>query len=179
MDRSSPTTTATDRDGGTGGATARLAPADLAATRRFAAALAGLLRPGDLVALSGDLGTGKTEFARALIRALAGSELEVPSPSFTLVQRYDLPAFEVWHADLYRLSGPDELSELGLEEILERGVLLVEWPERAGAELPADRLDITLSFAPARGEQARILDVRAGPSWRDRLPRLAAGDGHG
>jgi tRNA threonylcarbamoyl adenosine modification protein YjeE len=174
MDPISPTTTATESHAAAGGAGARLILEDVAATRRFAAALAALLRAGDVVALSGELGAGKTELARALIHALAGFPLEVPSPSFTLVQRYELPAFALWHADLYRLSGSDELAELGLEEVLDDGVLVVEWPERAGAALPRDRLDLILSFALDLGEQARVLELRAGPSWRDRvLPLLA------
>lgn len=172
MDPSSPTTTAIETRAAAGDASTRLVLEDLAATRRFAAALAALLRPGDVIGLSGELGTGKTELARALISALAGAPLEVPSPSFTLVQRYELSPFALWHADLYRLSGSDELAELGLEEVLEEGVLVVEWPERAGTELPYDRLDLLLSFAQGLGEQARILELRAGPSWRERVVPL-------
>lgn len=150
----------------------RIVVADLESTRRFAAALAALLRPGDVVALSGELGSGKTELVRAMIRALAGSDVEVPSPSFALVQHYALPGLELWHADLYRLSTPGEVAELGLEEAVERGAVVVEWPERAAGELPADRLDLRLSFAPHLGENARILELRAGPSWRERLAVL-------
>src|SRR4051794_5597678 len=90
----------------------QLAPCDLAATRALAARLAALLRPGDVVALQGDLGAGKSELARAVIRALAGAEIEVPSPTFTLVQGYDLPGLRVTHADLYRLADPEDLAEL-------------------------------------------------------------------
>lgn len=152
---------------------------DLDDTRRLARALAGLLRPGDVVGLSGELGAGKTELARALIRTLAGAGIEVPSPSFTLVQHYVLPPFELWHADLYRLPDPAEVGELGLDEAVERGVLLVEWPERAASELPDDRLELVLSFAPELGRDARRVELRAGPSWRARLPVLVARFEHG
>jgi len=152
----------------------RLALPDLAATRALARRLARCLRRGDLVTLEGELGVGKTAFARALIQSLAGAEIEVPSPSFTLVQRYELPGLTVTHADLYRLGAPEDLQELDLEEALEAGAVLVEWPERAGAMLPADRLRLRFSFAPDGGEEARELVIEAGPSWRDRLPALPA-----
>src|SRR5215210_3621793 len=107
---------------------------DEAATHRFARFLAGELKPGDIVALSGDLGAGKTTLARAIIRALAGDEtLEVPSPTFTLIQSYDTARGPVMHADLYRVNDPAELHELGFEEASEAGIVLVEWPERARA----------------------------------------------
>ena len=156
---SSPSTTATE-----------LALPDLAATRAFAARLAACLRPGDMVGLEGDLGAGKSELARAVIRALAGAEIEVPSPSFTLVQHYDLPRFPVVHADLYRLSDAGEVGELGLDEALQAGALLVEWPERGGDGLPADRL--TIRLAVAEDSDARTAVIEAGPGWRDRLADL-------
>ncbi len=112
--------------------TAILALPDQAATEVLAVRLAAVLRPGDLIALGGDLGAGKTTLARALIRAAAGAEIEVPSPTFTLVQVYDLPIGAVWHFDLYRLSGPDEVIELGWDEARAEGVALVEWPDRLG-----------------------------------------------
>src|SRR5215469_4758611 len=112
-------------------------------------ALAGLvvdvacaLEPGDLVTLSGDLGAGKTTFARALIRYLAGdTRLPVPSPTFTLMQSYELARFPVVHADLYRLDGPGELAELGFDDLPRGAVVLLEWPDRAAGFLPPDRLD--------------------------------------
>ncbi|MGD9510611.1 MAG: tRNA (adenosine(37)-N6)-threonylcarbamoyltransferase complex ATPase subunit type 1 TsaE, partial [Geminicoccaceae bacterium] len=99
-------------------ASRRLILPDLAATRALAARLARSLGPGDLVLLEGDLGTGKTELARAVIRALAGAPITVPSPTFTILQTYELPGLELGHADLYRIAEPGELIELGLEECL-------------------------------------------------------------
>src|SRR5215472_8671436 len=114
---------------------------DEEATWRFATDLAGALEPGDLVTLSGDLGAGKTTFARALIRHLAGDQtIEVPSPTFTLIQNYDLPRFPLVHADLYRLSGAAELAELGFDDLPEGTVVMMEWPDRAAGLLPLDRL---------------------------------------
>ncbi len=152
----------------------RLELPDLEATRALARRLARCLRPGDLVALEGELGVGKTAFARALIRALAGADIEVPSPSFTLVQRYELPGIIVTHADLYRLGAPEDVQDLDLEEALEEGAVLVEWPERADEMLPPDRLRLRFCFAPTGGEEARELVIEAGPAWRDRLPALLA-----
>src|SRR5271165_5608544 len=119
------------------------------ATQRLAIDIANSLEPGDLVTLSGDLGAGKTTFARALIRYLAGdATIEVPSPTFTLLQSYELPRFVLVHADFYRLSGAAELAELGFEDLPEGAVVLVEWPDRAAGLLPPDRLDITFTLAP-------------------------------
>jgi len=153
-----------------------LALADLSATAAVAARLAGLWRAGDVIALEGDLGAGKTALARAAIRAAAGDpELEVPSPTFTLVQNYRVDAVEVWHFDLYRLAGPEEVVELGWDEARAGGVVLVEWPDRLGEMLPGDRLSLTLMHPPGGGDEARQLLVDAGPSWRDRLADLVAG----
>src|SRR5215468_2375403 len=102
------------------------------ATRRFAADVANMLEPGDFIALSGDLGAGKTTFVRAMIAHLANdAAIEVPSPTFTLVQHYDLPRFRVVHADLYRVASADELAELGLDDVAD-AVVMMEWPDRAG-----------------------------------------------
>ena len=151
--------------------------ADDSATRALGRALAGLLRPGDLVALHGDLGSGKTTLARAMINALpdtAGApvEEEVPSPTFTLVQTYARRPAEVWHFDLYRLTAPEEAYELGLEEALAEGITLIEWPERLGPLLPPLRLDLELSFLddPA----ARQVTLSGGGDWPDRLSGLEA-----
>jgi N-acetylmuramate 1-kinase len=122
---------------------------DESATYRLAADIASSLRPGDFVTLSGDLGAGKTALARAVIRNLAGDpSIEVPSPTFTLMQTYDLPSFPLVHADLYRLSGATELAELGFDDLPEGAVVLLEWPDRAAGFLPPDHLDVTLTLAP-------------------------------
>jgi N-acetylmuramate 1-kinase len=143
----------------TGGASFALNLPNEQATARFAADIACALEPGDLVTLSGDLGAGKTTFARALIRYLAGDDaVEVPSPSFTLLQTYELPRFPLTHADLFRLAGAAELSELGFDDLPENAVVLMEWADRAAGLLPADRLDITFTLNPAQGLEAR--DVR-------------------
>src|ERR1700756_211584 len=114
-----------------GGASFSLTLSDEEATQRFAADIASALEPGDLITLSGDLGAGKTTFARALIRHFAGDDsVEVPSPTFTIMQTYELPRFNLLHADLYRLSGPGELAELGFEDASENAVTLLEWPDR-------------------------------------------------
>jgi tRNA threonylcarbamoyladenosine biosynthesis protein TsaE len=147
---------------------------DPAATRNLARRLAALARPGDLLALHGDLGAGKTEFARAFIQE-RGTADEVPSPTFTLVQTYDPPGGTIWHFDLYRLSGPDEVEELGWEEARADGIVLVEWPDRLGHRLPADRLDIELR---QEGETGRRAVLTGHGSWPSRLAQLGvAGPG--
>ena len=131
-------------------------------TAALARWLAGFTRAGDFVGLRGDLGAGKTAFARAYLRALTGDpDLEAPSPTFTLVQTYDGPEFPVVHADFYRLRGAGELTQLGWEETLEGAVALVEWPELAASALPADRLEIALSFDPSRGGEFRRVEFIA------------------
>lgn len=147
---------------------------DLAATRAFARELAGLLRRGDIIGLSGDLGSGKTTLARALIEALAerfhGPCEEVPSPTFTLVQTYDFPGLPVWHFDLYRIKNPDEAAELGIEEAFASAVSLIEWPERLGPYLPPGHLSIELQYANGERRRARIT---APGSWAARLEPLS------
>jgi tRNA threonylcarbamoyladenosine biosynthesis protein TsaE len=130
------------------GVTLELSLADLAATERLAARLAKLVEPGDVIALEGELGAGKTAFARGFIRALVDAP-EVPSPTFTLVQTYDAPRFTIWHFDLYRISKPEEADELGLDEAYDEGVALIEWPERLGDAVPEARLVLRLSLANA------------------------------
>ena len=144
---------------------------DEAATEALAARLAKRARPGDVIALRGDLGAGKTAFARAFIRALGGSE-EVPSPTFTLVQVYALKAATIWHFDLYRLHSPEEAWELGIEEAFSTGIALIEWPERLGPLLPERRLDITLAFGER--PEARHAFLCAGSDWAARLAGIAA-----
>lgn len=129
--------------------------ADERATLALGARLAGAAVRGDIFALAGDLGAGKTTLARGFIRALTTPEEEVPSPTFTLVQTYDTPKGMVWHFDLYRLEDPEEAWELGIEEAFADGISLVEWPERLGALLPARRRAVRLELAGA-GRRARI-----------------------
>lgn len=133
-----------------------------AATIRLAERLAPCLRAGDCLALWGDLGVGKTAFARALIRALDPAVREVPSPTFTLVQTYDTLSFPVFHFDLYRLASPDEVWELGWEEALS-GVCLIEWPERLGPLLPRRRLDLRLEYATQEDARHLRVEDRMGP----------------
>jgi tRNA threonylcarbamoyladenosine biosynthesis protein TsaE len=146
---------------------------DEAGTRRVAAALAALARPGDVIGLAGTLGAGKTTFARAFIRAQTTADEEVPSPTFTLVQTYDGKAGPIWHFDLYRIDDPEAAWELGIEEAFAEAIALIEWPERLGDLLPADRLLVELS--PGTAETARVIRLRPGPAWRDRLSRLDLG----
>lgn len=129
----------------------RIALADEAATAALAVELAHWLKPDDLVTLSGELGAGKTAFARALIRGLAGdADLEVPSPTFTLMQTYEGLDFPIVHADLYRIRAPEELDEIGFDEAAENALALVEWPKRGGDRLSPDRLDVALALDPAQ-----------------------------
>jgi N-acetylmuramate 1-kinase len=145
------------------------------ATRKLAVDIAAILKGGDLITLSGDLGAGKTAFARALIRHLANDDtLDVPSPTFTLVQSYALPRFPVVHADLYRVAQTSELAELGVDEAAEDAVVLVEWPDRAGDALPPDRLDIAFTLAPHLGANQRNAELTAHGTFVPRLERLSA-----
>ncbi len=144
------------------------------AMRRLMLDIATALEPGDLITLSGDLGAGKTTFARALIRHLAGDEgIEVPSPTFTLIQTYELPRFPVVHADLYRLSGSAELAELGFDDLPENAVVLLEWPDRAAGFLPVDRLDIAFTLAQQLGEGYRNARITGYGSFAARAERIA------
>ena len=131
---------------------------DESATEALGASLARRLKPGDVVGLKGELGAGKTTLARAIIRAAAyDPELIVPSPTFTLVEVYETPRGSFWHFDLYRLETPDQVFELGWEEALAEGVVLLEWPERLGRLLPK-HLSVTLELASDDGRRA-LLDV--------------------
>lgn len=148
----------------------------LSETLALAAALARLLHRGDCLLLKGDLGAGKTEFARALIRALGDASVEVASPTFTLMQSYPVTleggeTATCWHADLYRIESPAELPELGLEEALEEGLLLVEWPEIAGAVLPPSSLEIRIASA---SDRKRHIEMYGDASWQLRLAGLSA-----
>ncbi len=145
------------------------------ATLRLMADIACAIEPGDLITLSGDLGAGKTTFARALIRHLAANPtIEVPSPTFTLMQAYELPRFTLIHADLYRLAGPDEMAELGFEEFGDTAVTLMEWPDRAEGQLAPDRLDIAFTLAPAKGRSFRYVEITGLGSFAPRAERIDA-----
>src|SRR5579871_540425 len=158
-----------------GGSSFTATLADEPATIRLMTDVAALIEPGDLITLSGDLGAGKTTFARALIRHLAGSQsIEVPSPTFTLMQTYELPRFPVVHADLYRLSGSAELAELGFDDMPEGAVLLLEWPDRAAGFLPADRLDVALMLSPQHGTTVRQARITGYGRLAARADRIAA-----
>jgi tRNA threonylcarbamoyladenosine biosynthesis protein TsaE len=115
-------------------------------TARLGAAIGRELKVGEAVCLAGPLGAGKSTLARGLIRHLAGAEIEAPSPTFTLVQTYEAPRLTVSHFDLYRLESAEEVFELGFDEALDGGAVVVEWPDRLGRYLPADRLDVELTF---------------------------------
>jgi tRNA threonylcarbamoyladenosine biosynthesis protein TsaE len=159
--------------------------------------LTGLLQAGDVVFLIGDLGAGKTTFARGLINALppvgdtgvgdtgvgdtgvggvgsgdgAGDE-EVPSPTFTLVQIYERWPAPIWHVDLYRLERPEDVEELGLEEADREAITLIEWPDRLGQRIPADRLEVQLSYG--EGANARSVVLIGYGSWRKRLSAIGS-----
>ena len=144
---------------------------DEAGLTRIAELIALKVRAGDLITLTGDLGAGKTTFARAFIRAMLDDlTAEVPSPTFTLVQSYPTQRIEIAHFDLYRLNSPDELDEIGFDEAVTGGVALVEWPERAGDRLSGNRLDIALASGNPAATRTITLTPDAG--WTARLTRL-------
>jgi tRNA threonylcarbamoyl adenosine modification protein YjeE len=148
----------------------QIALSDETATATLAADVADWIRSSDLVTLSGDLGAGKTTFARALIRALTrNADLEVPSPTFTLMQVYEGGLYPIVHADLYRIARPEDLAELGWEEAAEGALVIVEWPERAGIYLNGDRLDIAFSIDAAQGADHRSATLTGVGSFAPRL----------
>lgn len=138
-------------------------------TGLLAGRIADLLRKGDTIAMAGMLGVGKTTFARSLIRKLLPGE-EVPSPTFTLVQTYDAPKFRITHADLYRVKARRELRELGLDEALDEGALIIEWPDRMSELLPADRLDMIIEVDD--GVEERRVKLIGRGSWAQRMRDL-------
>lgn len=141
--------------------------ADEGATRRLATTLARLAVPGDVFALEGDLGSGKTALARAFIRSLVGEEEEVPSPTFTLAQVYDYDNGTIWHFDLYRLEKAEDALELGIEDAFADGISLIEWPDRLAGWLPKERLAVTLSMGPS--PEQRRARLTGSPAWASRL----------
>ena len=141
--------------------------ADEEATRAFGATLAPLLRAGDVVLLSGPLGAGKTTLVRGLLGAL-GHVGEVPSPSFAIVQPYEELPMPLWHVDLYRISDPSEIEELGLDTVLGEGALIVDWPDRAGAGAwPPTALILSIA---QREDGSRALTAQPGEGWESRWP---------
>jgi tRNA threonylcarbamoyladenosine biosynthesis protein TsaE len=141
-----------------------------AATADLAARISERAAAGDIIALKGDLGAGKTTFARGFIRE-RGSKEEVPSPTFTMVQVYELEPAAIWHFDLYRLKSADEAWELGIEDAFSEGISLIEWPERLGALLPQHRLEIEFLFGDQPEVRRAVLD--AGEDWQKRLAGIA------
>jgi N-acetylmuramate 1-kinase len=149
---------------------------DEARLTRIAGLIALKVGAGDLITLTGDLGAGKTTFARALIRALLDDDAaEVPSPTFTLVQAYATPRIEIAHFDLYRLNSPDELDEVGFDDAVATGLALVEWPARAGDRLHGHRLDVALTAGPSA--ETRTVTLTPDGAWSARLERLREIDG--
>jgi len=162
--------------------TMAIALPDEAATLALARTLAGHLRPGDVIFLIGDLGVGKTTIARGLINALpqadggAGGEPvdeEVPSPTFTLVQIYQRRPAPVWHVDLYRLERPEDVWELGLDEAVGEAIAVIEWPDRLGQDVPADRLEVRLRYGGPAGARSAVLAGYGG--WRGRVEAIIQG----
>lgn len=141
--------------------------ADEAATEALGARIAGAAGAGDVIALEGDLGAGKSVFARAFIRAYCRTDEDVPSPTFTLVQTYQGGGAPVFHFDLYRLKAADETLELGIEEAFADGISLIEWPDRLGPWLPRGRLEVRLTPGPR--ETARRARLTGYGYWRARL----------
>ncbi len=137
---------------------------DETALRDVGAQVARLLQAGDVIALYGDLGAGKTTFSRGLIADYSRT-MDVPSPTYTLVQLYESGPFPIWHFDLYRLKSPEEVVELGWDETQD-GIALVEWPDRAGHYLPEWRLDVTIEIL---GEGRRVTLEPHGEGWQRRL----------
>lgn len=142
-----------------------------AASNSLGQQLAPLLEAGDILCLWGDLGTGKSTLARALIRKLMGEDTDAPSPTFTLVQTYEAPDWDLWHMDLYRLEDPEDALELGIEDAFHDAVSLIEWPDRLQGYLPRNRLDISLFHDAGEGRR-RFTLASPDPVWAKRLAPL-------
>jgi tRNA threonylcarbamoyladenosine biosynthesis protein TsaE len=138
----------------------------------FARQLASLLECGDVVELHGDLGAGKTTLAQYIIKNLAGADVEVTSPTFNIAQLYYTPKFTIWHFDLYRLKSPKELIEIGIDEALDRGVSLIEWPEIAKEFLPGEKLVIKLSCGK---NDERVVRLEGYGKWAELIRKIKNG----
>ena len=165
----------------------RIKLSDVAATERFGGILAAQLKAGDVIALSGALGAGKSALARAIIQAIDPNEDDVPSPTFTLVQHYALAdGTPLWHLDLYRIDDAEDAMALGLDDAFVDAVCLIEWPDRLKKFLPKTSLSIHLfadetceetdntAFDKGLGSSIRFADLTAPPHWKDRVTSLVA-----
>ncbi len=144
---------------------------NISETLKFAQALAKLVKPGDVLLFEGDLGTGKSTLIREMIQTLMNDKVDVPSPTFTLVQTYDSPRAQLWHFDLYRLEHPDEVLELDIEDAFHQGISFVEWPDRLGYLKPEDTLLIELAHGKQPDE--RTITLTPSTTWSSRLEGLA------
>lgn len=145
----------------------------VAETEKLAAGIAAIAQIGDIIGLSGDLGAGKTTFARGFVRALTTPDNEVPSPTFTLVQSYDTAKGPLWHCDLYRLTKPEDALELGLEEAFGTAMCLIEWPERIAPILPTRRLALTFKFDPL-DTSVRHITLDGDERWAERWKMMTS-----
>ncbi|WP_407696706.1 tRNA (adenosine(37)-N6)-threonylcarbamoyltransferase complex ATPase subunit type 1 TsaE [Sedimentitalea xiamensis] len=134
-------------------------------TAQLARAIGARMAAGDCILLTGDIGAGKTHFARHLIQSRLETPEDVPSPTFTLVQTYDIPDGEIWHADLYRLTDPDEIEELGLTDAFDTAICLVEWPENLGPLAPENALDLRIETDPDQETLRCLHFVWHDPKW--------------
>ena len=151
---------------------AKLTLADLATTKRLGLFLAERLLVGDVLALKGKLGAGKSELARAIIQRICPKETDIPSPTFTLVQTYESDSkVPLWHFDLYRLAEPDDVFELGIEEAFIEAICLIEWPERLAGYLPDRTLTIEINY-DASANSGRRVTLRGNPAWQNRLSEM-------
>ena len=142
-------------------------------TAQIARRIGHVLQPGDCVLLEGPIGAGKTHFARALIQSRLHHPEDVPSPTFTLVQIYDLADAELWHADLYRLTSLDEIEELGLSEALQEAICLIEWPDRLAEYTPAHALHLSLALVPNSENQRQLKLCWSDEKWRPIMQEIS------
>ena len=142
-------------------------------TADLATRIAAALGPGDCLLLEGPIGAGKTHFSRHLIQSLLPIVEDVPSPTFTLVQTYDVPTGELWHADLYRLSSLDEIEELGLIDAFDSAICLIEWPDRLDELTPPHALRLSLSLDPENADTRHLTFTWSDEKWQNLMDRIA------